>query len=175
MNEKVRTTIAIDKNLYDQLEQMGVIKDRRISMIINQLLAEYLKNYNISQLEQNHKNFIEACVEEAVARALSSQMNWLKGSYRCSAYSAELLYLMNQNAPQFRDKARENARIDYGKQNARQVFWELPLVNQSQEKVHTNPQITQDSPSLSYPVNDLDYDENDVEIIDLTQFQEVSR
>ena len=171
MNEKVRTTVAIDKNLYDQLDQMGVIKDRKISMIINQLLSEYLKNYNISQLEQNNKNFIESCVEEAVARALSHQMNWLKGSYRCAAYSAELLYLLNQSNPQVREKARENARVDYSKQNARQSFWELPLVNQTTQKELSSPQISQGISLTSQS----EYDENDVEIIDLTQFQEVSR
>lgn len=170
MSDKVRTTITIDKNIYDQLDSMGVFKNREISMIINQLLLEYLKNYNINQLEINNKNFIECCIDTAITRSLAEQLRYLKGCYRTSAFSAEAINGLFSNNDKVLKLARENTRENIDKMLAGTNFLEAPLKAPSylppqelESDLNLEPHRESSSPYSSYDddIYNIDIDDLD--------------
>ena len=93
--EKVRTTIGIEKNLYNELDKRGIIRGRKISELVNQLLLEYIQTESLNQLELRSRNFIEDSIDRALKRNFTEQENKLSHIYSSVIYSDLLLNKMN--------------------------------------------------------------------------------
>lgn len=123
-SKKVRTTIAIDKILYEELDELGIISGRRISQLVNQLLMDYLQNKTINQLELRSRNFIEKSVEKGISRALTITDNKLNHLYQIVNFIALLSVDSSDMTPSEVEKTQKRVSFELSKLLTSQVFKE---------------------------------------------------
>jgi metal-responsive CopG/Arc/MetJ family transcriptional regulator len=42
LSEKIKTSISLDKEVYDKIQEMAIADDRNFSQFVNKILKEYL-------------------------------------------------------------------------------------------------------------------------------------
>lgn len=85
MNEErqqKRITLNIDKDVYDALEDKGVLKRREASKLINALLRDWLNTEELDNLTKTQKNFISNAVSAAMEESMSEQKTRLQHIYQ---------------------------------------------------------------------------------------------
>lgn len=67
INNKTRVNITIDQSLRDALDERDIIKDKKLSGIINQLLTDYIKYGSINSMRESEQNFVKKEIKQSIA------------------------------------------------------------------------------------------------------------
>ena len=119
--KRIRTTVAIDSFIYDELEKRGIFKHRKISDLVNELLLGYIQNESLNYLETNSKNFIERNISNAINKSLQDTVNKLNHIYASSVFNSILLndFYEKENTDEKMNRIRKDAKHEYSKLQAK--------------------------------------------------------